>query len=207
MRRRHPALIMAELCRHYSYLYDGSRAPCRRPADKLLLQNGRPSRTSFAERPLRGRLRGLSGRSASEACPSRPFCTRKPPAACCTAARGAGTMRPHYLALMRWDEAAEAMGMSNSGARTAARVALAWLDAEGAKDATNTNIRYLTACLAHIWPMLWPTNGQKESRPDRLPRLTCCFSWLGQRDSNPRNRHQKPGSCRWTMPQMVRRRN
>ena len=40
-------------------------------------------------------------------------------------------MRPHYLALMRRDEAAEAMGMSNSGARTAARVALAWLDAEG----------------------------------------------------------------------------
>lgn len=27
------------------------------------------------------------------------------------------------------------------------------------------------------------------------------FQWLGQRDSNPRNRHQKPGSCRWTMPQ------
>ena len=25
--------------------------------------------------------------------------------------------------------------------------------------------------------------------------------WLGQRDSNPRNGHQKPGSCRWTMPQ------
>ena len=37
----------------------------------------------------------------------------------------------------------------------------------------------------------WCTFGQKESRPDRLPRLTCCFSWLGQRDSNPRNRHQK----------------
>lgn len=40
-------------------------------------------------------------------------------------------MRPHYLALMRWDEVAEAMGMSNSGARTAARVALAWLDSKG----------------------------------------------------------------------------
>ena len=27
------------------------------------------------------------------------------------------------------------------------------------------------------------------------------LEWLGQRDSNPRNWHQKPGSCRWTMPQ------
>lgn len=45
--------------------------------------------------------------------------------------RGAEALRLHYLALMRWDEVAEAMGMSNSGARTAARVALAWLDAEG----------------------------------------------------------------------------
>lgn len=45
--------------------------------------------------------------------------------------RGAEALRLHYLAFMRWDEVAEAMGMSNSGARTAARVALAWLDAEG----------------------------------------------------------------------------
>ena len=36
-----------------------------------------------------------------------------------------------------------------------------------------------------------------------LVTLNCSFPWLGQRDSNPRNRHQKPGSCRWTMPQSI----
>ena len=45
-----------------------------------------------------------------------------------------------------------------------------------------------------------PATGTEKTRlPCEMAGLL--FLWLGQRDSNPRNRHQKPGSCRWTMPQ------